>query len=119
MYLKFSEWLDRIIEKNDPIDAAALSFNLYEDENSNWSIQLIGASDFDEDDDDWACDEVFSTKEDLLSWKQKADWKEILNTATRMIEEYLDKGKYADKLKNYKAIATGFVDGDLAVIYKK
>ncbi len=119
MYSEFANWLDRIIEENNPIDAAALCFNLYENEDCSWSIQLIGAPDFDEDDDDWACDEVFSTEEDVFSWKREAGWEEILIAAAELIDKYLDEGKYADSLKEYKAIATGFVDGDLSVIYKK
>lgn len=119
MYMEFEKWLDRVVEENRPIDATALCFNLYEESDYHWSIQLIGSSEFDEDDEDWACDEVFSTGEDLFTWKHDTGWEEILDIAIDMIRKYLEEGKYADELKSFEAVATGFVDGDITVIYKK
>lgn len=119
MYIKFEKWLNSILENNIPIDGAAINFNLYEDEDRNWSIQLISAAFFDEEDPDWCCDEEFTTGEDLFSWQQEADWEEILDISCDMIREYLVKGKYSKELKKYEAVATGFVDGDLEIIYKR
>ena len=97
----------------------AINFNLYEDENDKWSIELVGTSSFDENDDDWACDEVFTTRDNPYVLEMKSDWKSIQGIFIDKINNDLDKGKYAEKLKHYKAVAIGCVDGDLSIIYKK
>ena len=116
---KFETWLDDILKEKFSNDIKAVNFNLYEDENDKWSIELVGTSSFDENDDDWACDEVFTTRDNPYVLEMKGDWENIQKIFTDKIIDYLKKGKYADKLKQYKAVAIGFVDGDLNIIYKK
>lgn len=119
MYTDFENWLNRILEENIPIKGAAVNFNLYEEEDNNWSIQLISASYFDEDDPDWCCEEVFTTGEDLFSWQQDSGWEKIFKTSCDLIRRYLKEGKYSAEFKKYQAVAVGFVDGDLEILYKK
>lgn len=119
MYSDFEIWLNDIIDKNRPLSGAAINFNIYEDEDSNWSIQLISAAFFDEDNDDWCCEEVFTTGECLYTWKQKSGWMEVLKASCGMIRRYLEEGKYAGELKKFEAVAAGFVDGDLVILYKR
>ena len=57
MYIEFEKWLNNILEENMPIPGAAINFNLYEEADLYWSIQLICASYFDEADEDWCCEE--------------------------------------------------------------
>ena len=47
MYKAFEKWLNGVLEENMPIPGVALNFNLYEEADFCWSIQLIGASCFD------------------------------------------------------------------------
>lgn len=119
MYSMFEKWLDGVLEENLPLPGRAVNFNLYEGCDSEWSIQIISAAEFDEDDPDWCCSEEFSSGEDLFTWEQDADWEEILTAACGLIKRYLTEGKYADALKKYDGIAAGFVDGDLEILYKK
>ena len=119
MYIDFEAWLNDILDKNSPLGGAAINFNIYEDEDSFWSIQLISAEYFDENDDDWCCEEVFTTGEDLYTWKQNSDWMEVMQSSCDMIKRYLEEGKYADELKKFEAVAAGFVDGDLAILYRR
>lgn len=119
MYTDFEKWLNRVLEENIPFEGVALCFNLYEESDKNWSMQLISASYFDEKNSDWACEEVFSTGEDLFSWRQDTGWKEILDISYDLIRKYLNVGKYSEELKKYQAVAVGFVDGDLEIIYKQ
>ena len=67
MYNEFVKWLDKILDKNIPLPGIALNFNLYEDDDSQWSIQIISSAEFDEEDPDWCCDEMFSSGEDLFT----------------------------------------------------
>lgn len=118
MYKKLSNWLDTVLEQNIPKDVIAFGFNLYEDEDSQWSVELIGTGSFDTKDDDWCCDEItdFGTREDPFSWKQQANWDDILKEITDSLKKYLKYGRYADILKSKKGIGVGFVDGDLEII---
>lgn len=115
----FDVWLDNILKNELPDDIEAICFNLYEDSENQWSAELVGTDSFDEEDSDWACDEVYSTREFPYVIKIKSDWKAIEKLFTDYISDYLDHGKYSAKLKQYNAVAVGFVDGDLNIIYKK
>ncbi|MBQ9746896.1 MAG: hypothetical protein IJW21_08760 [Clostridia bacterium] len=117
MYNEFEAWLDAALEADLPDDIAAFNFNLYEDGEYLWSIELIGASRFDAEDPDWACDEVFTNREEPLSWSAETDWENVLETMTQYVEKYLIEGKYADLLKDSEAVGIGFVDGDIIIVY--
>jgi len=119
MYQDFERWLNRILEQKLPQKAVAINFNIYEEEDFNWSIQMVACGSYTEGNDDWAADEVFSTEEDLYVWKQETDWEEICDVSEEMIGQYLLDGKYADKLKKFTAVGVGFVDGDLEIVYRK
>lgn len=115
----FEIWLDDILKEKLSDDIKAINFNLYEDDSDKWSIELVGTSSFDENNDDWACDEVFTTRDNPYVLEMKSDWENVQKIYTDKIMDYLANGKYAHKLKQYKAVAIGFVDGDLNIIYKK
>lgn len=117
--LHMKKWLDEVFAKDQPAQAVAICFNLYEDEDNQWSIEMVGTSSFDAEDSDWACDEVFDTRDDLQSWTQEAGWEEILQNIVEQIEAYLTSGMYSEKMKAYEGIGVGFADGDVCVIYQK
>ena len=117
MYNEFEAWLDDALSAELPEDIAAFNFNLYEDGDYLWSIELIGASRFDTEDPDWACDEVFTNREEPLSWTAETDWENVLETMTDYVVKYLQEGKYADMLREYQAVGIGFVDGDITIVY--
>lgn len=121
MYNSFSDWLDSVLAENTFAGVKAFNFNLYEDcENGNavFSVQLIGAPAYDAEDSDWACEEIFSTGENLFYISDCDDWDECLQIFADLLEEYFEKGKYANKLKDSEAVAYGFVDGDLEIAYE-
>ena len=119
MYNEFEAWLDAALEADLPENIAAFNFNLYEDGDNLWSIELIGASRFDPEDPDWACDEVFTNREDPLSWSEEADWEDVQEAMTTCVARYLSEGAYASALKNSEAVGIGFVDGDITIVYVK
>ena len=94
MYDEFAKWLDRILDENMPLPGVAINFNIYEEVDLHWSIQLISSTYFDEEDEDWNCYEEFTTGEDLYEWQP-------------------------EKLKKYEAVAAGFVDGDVEILYRR
>lgn len=113
----FNEWLDEVLENELPDTVKAINFNLYDDGDNVWSVELIGASRFDPDDEDWACDEVFTTREEPLAWEEDTSSLDIQEQAYNAIKEYLESGLYADKLKQYEGVGVGFVDGELFIVY--
>ena len=79
MYDEFAKWLDRILDENMPLPGMAINFNIYEEVDLHWSIQLISSTYFDEEDEDWNCYEEFTTGEDLYEWQQGVGWEKILD----------------------------------------
>ena len=50
----FFEWLDLILKNELNSEIKAINFNLYEDTDNKWSIELVGTFSFDRDNDDRA-----------------------------------------------------------------
>jgi hypothetical protein len=121
-YDGFSMWLDKFLMNEFPSNTVAINFNLYESSENTYDIQLIASDKFDEIDQDWACSEIFSTEENIFSiprTKDIFDWEDGLIFMKKMVKDYLNKGKYSEKLKRYQAIGVGFVDGDIEILYLK
>lgn len=115
----FNSWVDRIILENIATPVAAYNFNLYEHHDA-FAIQLIGAKSFDRSDSAWACDEVFSSGEDLFELPRSIvghHWRDGLRGAKSLVEKYLETGKQAPLLKAAHGVGIGFVDGDLKLVY--
>ncbi len=125
MFDEESEWLDDVLENMSetgiPTEVIAFGFNLYDEGNGNWSMELIGASEFDTDNEDWLCNEVtdFNTRDNPFQWYKKAKWEEILDDITDFLKRYLRNGIYADILKAKSGIGVGFVDGNIRILYSK
>ena len=60
-YNRLETWLNDVMQMTIPNEVVAFCFNLYEDANKSWTLELIGSSSFDTTDNDWACDEIFTT----------------------------------------------------------
>lgn len=115
----FFEWMDTILVAELPSEIKAINFNLYEDGENTWSIELVGTSVFDEHNDDWACCEVFTTRNNPFVIEQVGVWQTIEELFTEWINDYLCNGLYARKIKEYEAVGIGFVDGDLKILVKR
>lgn len=115
----FFVWMNSILKNELSGEVKAINFNLYEDADNKWSIELVGTSSFDKDNEDWACDEVFATRDNPFVIERKSDWKAMERVFIDLVNSYLSSGKYASKLKEYMAVGIGFVDGDLHILYEK
>ena len=112
-YSELETWLNEVMQMTIPDDVVAFCFNLYEEANNSWTLELIGASSFDTTDNDWSCDEVFTTRDKPFTWKENKEWQDVQITIIKMIKDYIEKGKYGKTLKERQGLAVGFVDGDL------
>lgn len=113
-----SDWIDSILNTNIPDDVKAFCFNLYEEGNGSWSMELVGAGRFDPKDEDWPCDEVtdFGSRNKLYQWETECSWKEALAYVVKELKTYLKRGKYAELLKSKNGVGVGFVDGNIEII---
>lgn len=121
MYEKVAAWLEEALKQDIPEEVAGFCFNLYEDGDGHWSVELVGAERFDEQDEDWPCDEVtdFDTRTNPLTWQGAYAWDRALEEIRAALTEYLERGKRADVLKSRGGVGVGFVDGDLENLYVK
>ena len=120
-YNEFSQWLDKYLEKDIYEKAIAVNFNLYEGTDDTYHIEVIWSDEFDESDSDWACSELFTTRDDVFyvdRTKDVQEWEKGLEFIKDLVSKYLSNGKYSNKLKTYQAVGIGFVDGDLEILYK-
>lgn len=112
--IAFVDWLSKIFAGGLPDGIVAFCFNLYESEDENqFDVQLVGCPEFDEENEDWACNEVFSTGEDLFPLRAD-DWEDALRVFSDLLDQTL-KEKRFDSVFGAKHIAFGFVDGDLTL----
>lgn len=121
-YLKFENWLNHLLEMNLPSGIVAFNFNLYEGSENTYDIQLIGADEFDEDDEDWACTDYYTSEEDICYIERSneiKDWQVGLEYIANIVQKYMQEGKHRDRLINVEALSIGFVDGDLKILYRK
>lgn len=119
-YEDFSKWLDGKLEQL-PSDVVAANFNLYEGADQTYDIQLIGTDTFDNENEDWACEEIFTTGENVFLLPRThniSDWEDGLSFIIKMIEKYLENGRYANVLHGLQAVGVGFVDGDIELLHQ-
>ena len=115
-YSELETWLNKVMQMTIPDNVVAFCFNLYEEVNKSWTLELIGASSFDTTNNDWACDEVFTTRDKPLTWNDNKERQDVLMMIKRLLKDYLEKGKYGKVLKERQGLAVGFVDGDLTLL---
>jgi|ERR1044072_4471293 cupin superfamily acireductone dioxygenase involved in methionine salvage len=115
LYIEFNTWADRILSRHASDSVVAYIFNLYEHA-KEFAIQLVGTGSFDLRDQDWACDEIFSSGEDLFYLPHGIvgdRWEDGLEAAKSLVKNYLQHGSQAEFLKASRGVGVGFVDGDI------
>lgn len=117
-YDGFEKWLNEQISKCCLDDVIAFNFNLYEDGGKKWSVELVGTDTFSEGDTDWACCEVFATRDNPFVVEHSGDFREVLSVFKSCVVRYLECGNYREQLKSKAGIGIGFVDGDLELLHK-
>ncbi|MDI9469563.1 MAG: hypothetical protein QM296_05075 [Bacillota bacterium] len=116
---RLTDWLDELLQQKIPEAVKAFSFNLYDDGNSQWSMELVGTRSFDPADTDWPCDEItdFGSRNRPFVWKRAQNWDRVLEEIISVLKTYLETGNHAAVLKSREGAAVGFVDGDLEILF--
>lgn len=113
----FEEWLDRILKDYNQ-NTAAFNFNVYDNKNGLFSIEIVGCPLFDRNDDDWASNELYASRDHFSMYDYYCPEREIaIHKICKQIAQYLAKGEYAYVLKKSQAVTCGFIDGDLMMLY--
>lgn len=118
-YLSIKECIRNwIVEMNKeekmPKDIQAINFGLFEP----YGIEMIGSKQYDDEEDDWACEEDFVPKNrecPELKISEDFNWEYVLDIISQILKEIINDMKDLEIL-NVKHITTGFCDGDLLVI---
>ena len=115
----FEAWLDESLAGEIPEEVVAFMFNLAEP----WCVDVVGCGSYDEEDADWGCDEVFRPETGALDLPEEVvgeDWESVLESCKGMIAGYLKRESAGSALlKRATAVAVGFVDGDVEVVWRK
>jgi len=121
---EFSRWIDDSLAGDTPKSVKAFCFSLYEPAGLTgvkFGVELIGAGRFDENDPDWACDEVWDPQVRGVPIPKKysgQSWESCLQKIkTLLLRKLSTNSRSVDRLKSSEAIGVGFVDGDLEVIW--
>ncbi len=119
---KIADWIDSVLKNTAvPADVIAFCFNLYEESDGSWTMELVGTKRFDLEDEDWACHEAtdFGSRENPYNWEMECEWDEALEYMVNELKQYLSSGKYSDLLKSKEGIGVGFVDGNIEILHSK
>lgn len=113
----FSSWLDSQLSVEIPAHIIAFNINVYE---SPFIVEIVGSNEFDAEDEDWACNEDWVPKVRSIEVSNDlfgSSWEVAEQNIVNMARGYF-KSNYvnASKLKQAKAFAVGFVDGNLNLI---
>ncbi|WP_462152571.1 hypothetical protein [Pseudoalteromonas xiamenensis] len=118
---QFTKWINKALETEIPKEVVAFCFNLSET-SVGFKMELIGSSEFDNENPDWACEEIFEAKPREIEISSKfcgKNWEQCLNNSVLLITKYLGSNQSGAKiLNNSLGVAVGFVDGDLEIIKK-
>ncbi len=113
----FIDWIDRQLNEDLPTQIVAFNINIYE---SPFNIEIVGSSEFDPDDEDWACNEDWVPENRVISISNSifgSSWETAQENILAMAKHYIkSSSKNAYKLKAAKAFAVGFVDGNLSYV---
>lgn len=120
----FKAWLTSSLNTGVPEPVRAFAFNLCElqDSNSPFGVELIGSSDFDFEDSDWACDEVWAATPRMLEIPvafSSSSWETCLAAVKRLVRAALDGDSAGKILKTSEGVAVGFIDGDLDLLWHR
>src|SRR5690606_15410121 len=113
----FFSWIDGQLDEEIPPQIIAFSINIYE---SPFNIEIVGSTEFDPENEDWACNENWISKQRRVPVSSSlfgGSWEEAQENLIAMAKAYLhSSSKNASKLTASKAFAIGFVDGNLTYV---
>ncbi len=115
--MNFEAWVKPYVLKGKGY--IAYNFNLYEfDEENEFGAELVASTAYDPDDDDWACETVYSSGDDLFEFTANG-WESALCEFLKMASDFIAKEGVAIFGDKVEYITAGFIDGNLEVLYSQ
>jgi hypothetical protein len=114
----FTDWIKRISQSGPPpSDISAFNIGLFESPNG-YTAYLIGSTEYDPADDDWACQGDYSPKEKYLElpsgFVHGKDWQEIEERMVKTVNRFLLLTNDSENILTKAPVITiGFDDGTL------
>ena len=121
MKIEILDWLNNIenIDGMPPVDIIAFNLGLFQSD-QGYMMYIVGAFEYTEDDDDWACIEPPKKSNRYLKLTQELQslsWESILDFIKNALYELESERSFDNTiLKHATAITTGFDDGELIKI---
>ena len=117
-YEKFALWLDEQLSGDSPRQGG-IYFDLFEPTEDGFGVYFSVTKDYTPEDDEWACDVVYSSDRMLMiGTNGQMEYEAVLTAMVKLIKEYLKEGKYREILRKHDGIGTAFSDGDIVYINK-
>lgn len=114
------DWLSRVLCEPTNDSTVAYCVNLYD---SPFRADIVGLARFDAQDEDWACEEVWSPRDRSIDLPEKyaaLPWEERLDLCTDILRRFISStGPGARILREADAVAVGFVDGNLNIVHQR
>ncbi|WP_445359859.1 hypothetical protein ACJJIL_12625 [Microbulbifer sp. EKSA005] len=114
---EFIGWIDRQLNEELLGHIVAFNINIHE---SPFNIEVVGSSEFDPDNEDWACNEDWVPENRLISVSNAIfgnSLREAQDNIVAMAKQYFhSSSKNTHKLKTAKTFTVGFVDGNLSYV---
>ena len=114
--MNFEAWVKPHLENGKGY--IAYNFNLYELDEDYFAAELVASTAYDPDDDDWACETVFSSGDELFEYNS-ANWETALKEFLALVSEMIEKDGISIFGDKVEFVTAGFIDGALEVVYTK
>lgn len=116
----FSDWVSDVLI-DIPDETLAFVFNIYEEDDA-YLVDITGTASFNSEDESWTENINWDSGEELFiipKEKFEGDWEEIHDSIAEALETLIElDGELADTLCDSDAVAVGFIDGDLEIIWQ-
>jgi hypothetical protein len=115
----FRSWLSQAAPPSSIQAVVAYNFNIAETIDA-FEVELVGSSWYDPDDSDWVCEEDWTSRPSrYVAHYAEAGrvWEPFLDWVVASVREYASGTlPGAETLRQARAVAVGFVDGNLTLV---
>lgn len=116
----FSDWVSDVLVEI-PDETVAFVFNIYEEDDA-YLVDITGTTAFNTDNEIWTDEINWDSGEELFIIPKEnfdGDWEDILDTVAEALEALIEvNNELSDTLCDSDAVAIGFIDGDLEIIWQ-
>jgi len=118
IFEQYHNWLEEILSGELPEGINGFAVNLYEGM-ASFEAELVAAPEFDKDNEDWACDDIYmSARFEFLHEIIGSSWEPALNKIVDSTKAYImTNTSGARLLKSVRGVGVGFVDGALVLVH--